>query len=156
MARPHLNDDSGSLADAIPHTPARRRYDCAAEQCPAPGTIFPGSTSGGGTGVCVYHYGASNSDWRRITQTLKDWDCVGYEVRECRRVMCDPNTACDPKAQNTLFASAWERLRPLVTGWEGELTPRIHEHYGDWGRRLDAFLGAQVVGQLRTQLGRRA
>lgn len=154
MAR-KLFDENAPLNTGT-YRPEKPQFACTADQCPAPGTIFPGATHGGGRGLCVFHYGANASDWPRITQVLKDWECVGYEFRECRRVMCDPATATDPRAQNALFGIAWKRLQPLVAGYEGELAPRADDRYDRWGRRLEEFVGGMVVAALRTQYGRAA
>jgi hypothetical protein len=155
MATRHrLSDDDGSLADAIPHTPAPRRYSCFADGCPMPGTITP---SGSGSSVCAWHYGILPTDIPKVTRVLRDWQCVSYEVGEARRVLTG-ELAADPTAIRRMFAAAWERLEPLAGTWAAELKPGnvrtskgvdrgplFPEGYGDWAKRLERFLGARVV-----------
>jgi len=129
-----------------PTEPQRMRYPCMARQCMMPGSIFP---AGAKEGVCAWHYGTNASDWPRITQILLDWGCVAYEINEARRVFTDPETRCAPKVLDQLYKTAWERLQPLVPGWEDALAPGktkagFAESYGDWARRLEKFLGTQV------------
>jgi hypothetical protein len=151
MARTSFPDGE-SIADAIPHTPTRRAYRCFAEQCPMPGTITP---SGAGSPTCAWHYGVVSSDIPKVTRVLLDWQCVSYEANEARRVLTG-ELATDPGAIDIAFRNAWERLQPLVPGWEAQLQPGnirtskgverpFREGYGDWAKRLDQFLGARVV-----------
>lgn len=128
------------------------RYPCSAMQCPMPGTI----STENGSNLCVYHCRASTRDWPRITQALKDWGVVMYEINECRRVHTDPETAFEPKVLADLFTAAWERLAPLAPGWEEQLKPQAgsggyKDSYRDWGLRLERFIGSQVVAQLTTR-----
>lgn len=147
-----FSEDDAAAAD-LQHQ--RTRYPCAAQQCPMPGTLYP---SGSRDGLCAWHYGTLASDWPRISQVLVDWGCVSYEVDECRRVHTASESAADPKAQETLFANAVERLRPLVaaSGWGPELEPKADERYANWGRRLEEFLGARVVERLTLKQRRAA
>lgn len=144
------DDDSD---DQQSSTPARMRYECCANGCPMPGTMFP---SGGSRGICCYHYATNASDWPRITKVLADWRCVTFEINECRRVLCDQDICTDVKAQNDAFRSAWERLMPALDmgGWNlAQLAPKPGEGYSNWARRLDEFLGGQVVAALRHKVG---
>lgn len=171
MARTTMDDTyrGGRVDDdPLPDERPARRYPCAAHQCPMPGTLFPG----GGKGVCAWHYGANSSDWPRITGKLLEWACVTYEVNEARRVLTGDNAA-NPVVLEALFAAAWERLQPLVSGWEDQLKPGnirwrdatqpagyrdsgMRESYSDWAKRLNEFVGAQVLGSVRKQYGRAA
>lgn len=162
MARTNF-DDSGSIADAIPHTPAKRRYPCFAEGCPMPGTIFPDSQA---AGVCAYHYGVKPGNVPRVTNVLRQWDCVAFECREARRVLTG-ELASDVKAIDDAFAKGWERLQPLAGEWAAYLMPGniltskdvdtgMRENYGDWAKRLERFIGARVVEALNLHEQRRA
>lgn len=146
-----------SLADAIPHRLARKRYPCFADGCPMPGTIFTTRLEDGdtGAGTCAWHYGVMPSDIPRVTRVLLDWQCVSYEVNEARRVLTG-ELAIDVKAIGEAFDGAWARLVPLVSGWEDQLRPQHGESYGWWANRLQRFLGAKVANSLRVQFGRRA
>lgn len=155
FTRHRLSDDDGSLADAIPHKPAPTRYRCEAHECPMPGTMFPSGSKGG---VCAWHYGAISSDWPRISRVLLDWGAVAYEVDECRRVHTASESACDPKAQDALYATAVERLSPFMAagGWTAEFEAMRGRSYAQWGRRLEEFLGARVVEALSIRQRRSA
>lgn len=142
--------------DLPPNQPARTRYECCANLCPMPGTMFP---SGGSRGICCFHYATNTSDWPRITQVLNDWRCVTFEINECRRVLCDQDICTDVKAQNDAFRNAWERLKPALDmgGWNlTQLSPKQGEGYSQWARRLDEFIGGQVVACLRNKVGSHA
>lgn len=143
------DDDSEDLP---PNKPARTRYECCANLCPMPGTMFPS----GGRGICCFHYATNASDWPRITQVLNDWRCVTFEINECRRVLCDQDLCTDVKAQNDAYRNAWDRLRPALDmgGWSlNHLEPKPGEGYSGWARRLDEFIGGQVVACLRSKVG---
>jgi hypothetical protein len=153
MARIDFDRD-GSIADAIPHNPASRTYRCFADRCPMPGTIFPGQLMGdkhGGT--CAWHYGVEPLDIPKVTAVLRDWQCLAYEISECRRVHTSAESATSPKAQDQLFAAAVERLREQVKsgGWGDEFEPKRGERYARWGQRLEEFLGGKVVEVLSTR-----
>jgi hypothetical protein len=151
-----------------PTEPPAQRYPCSAHQCPMPGTLFTGGTKG----MCAWHYGSNASDWPRITGKLLDWACVTYEVNEARRALTG-EAAANPAALASLFSAAWERLQPLVPGWEEQLRPGnirwrdatqptgyrdtgFRETYADWAKRLEAFVGGQVLGSVQKQYGRAA
>lgn len=139
----------GGRVNPDPPTPERRRYPCFADGCPMPGTMFPNGPDK--DGCCIYHYGAQPSDIPKVTQRLTDWQCVIAEINAARRVLTG-DTAADPKAQDEAQTAAWQRLAPLVelSGWADTLKPQPREGYGDWERRLEAFMGARVVEGLST------
>lgn len=157
-----LDDDTyrGGRVNADDDAPRHRRYPCFATGCPMPGTIWPGVTQGAGDqpGSCAWHYGVQPLNIPRVTQVLKDWGSVAYEVDECRRVHTSSETACSPKAQDAAFRIAVERLRPHVQagGWGDEFEARPGERYAGWGSRLEAFLGARVVEVLSVHARRAA
>lgn len=133
----------GRVAPADDEAPKQLRFACNAHQCPMPGTIFPAS---GSNGVCAWHYGGLPSDWPRITQVLRDWQCMVDEIDECRRIHSGAS-GFDPKVLSDTYAAAIARLRPFVQGggWGDAFEPKHGEQYRDWGRRLEAFLGGEVV-----------
>jgi hypothetical protein len=151
--------------------PKRLRYPCFAGGCPMPGTILPSGGKDGGPGSCAWHYGTKPSDIPRVTQVLKDWACLTYEVNEARRALTG-DIAADPKALADAFTAAWERLEPLVGDWAEQLRPgpirsrnratgivsdsHMPEGYADWAKRLTEFLGARVVEVLSTHRERKA
>lgn len=130
----------GALTDQTPKVV--KRYPCFAGGCPMPGTIFTGSTDSPGS--CAWHFGVLANDIPKVTQVLKDWNCVAYEVNEARRAHMG-ELACNPKALDDAHRAAWERLQPLVPGWEDQLQPQEGERYRAWMQRLERFLGARVV-----------
>jgi len=159
MARITLDDDEyrgGALAVA---TPKRKRHPCYADGCPMPGTIFTSGTDK--TGACAWHYGVVGMDVPKVTRALTDWACLAYEVNEARRTLTDPDVAAKPAVIAERMQTAWERLQPLVPGYEQELQPSTirdtayRESYGDWAKRLEAFLGARVVEVLGVKGPRR-
>lgn len=147
----------------------RKRYPCFADGCPMVGSIFPGAGVGGTgetPGSCAWHYGVNPTDIPKVTQVLRDWQVVSFEINEARRTLTG-ELAADPKALEERFAAAWDRLQPLVPGWETQLAPgNIHtskgvdrgfrEGYGDWAKRLERFLGARVVEVLSVHQRRAA
>jgi hypothetical protein len=155
--------------EPVEDKPNRPRYPCFAEGCPMAGTIFPGAGVGGTgdrPGTCAWHYGIVPTDIPKVTRVLLDWQCVAVEVREARRALTG-EIASDPKALAIAFSTAWERLQPLVTGWEDQLAPgtirtskgadtRHRQSYGDWAKHLERFIGARVVEVLTTHLRRAA
>lgn len=158
----------GAITEQAPK--AVRRYPCFAEGCPMPGTIWPGVTQGGtgdAPGNCAWHYGVNSHDIPKVTQVLKDWDCVTYEINQARRALTG-DLATNPKGLQDAFDAAWGRMQPLVEGeWEqhlkpgklrtrrGEVTP-YEEGYADWAKRLNEFLGARVAEVLSARHQRRA
>jgi hypothetical protein len=139
----------GAITDQTP----RKRYPCFAGGCPMPGSIFTGGTDS--PGVCAWHYRVAPNDIPKVTQALRDWECVAYEVREARRVLTG-EMATSPKAVEDAFAQAWERLEPLAGDYLELLKPGnirqrtgrelpFRETYSDWAKRLTEFLGARVV-----------
>lgn len=141
----HFSDDATAITP--PSTPKRLRYPCAAHQCPMPGTMFLG---GRDEGVCGWHARENPADWSRITQAIHDWECVVRTINRCRRVMTDPATCADAKAQDAAKADAWATMQPAVagSGWKNRVAPGERENLGDWGRRLEGFLGARVKGRI--------
>lgn len=155
MPRTPYTKPDENLSDAIPHKPAPRRNPCFADGCPMAGTMFPEGVGGERPGSCAFHYGINASDIPRVTRVLLDWACVSEEVRAARRALTG-EYAADPKALDALFVTAWQRLRPLVSGWEAQLAPgNVHsskgedrgfrEGYSDWSKKLERFLGGRVV-----------
>ena len=146
-----------SIADHLPQAPTKR-YGCAANGCPMPGTISGG---GHGSSSCSWHYGTSGHDWPRITQVLLDWQCVSDEINTCRRAHTDPETCGNPKVLDDMFDAAWRRMGPLVGAWEKDLRPQAGrggqmDSYVAWSLRLERFIGGRVVDVIRHQLGRKA
>jgi hypothetical protein len=130
--------DANADHTQVPDTgPQRLRYPCRSEGCPMPGTV---------DGECGYHYRENPSQWGQITRVLVDWECVTQAVRTARRVMTAPDTCVDPKAQELALIDAWKRLLPAVvhSGWRQRLEPQPRENLGDWGRRIEVFLGARI------------
>lgn len=172
MARTTLDHYAGGkvFADTPEGERPRMRYPCFATGCPMPGTIFPETSK---DGVCAWHYGVKPNDIPRVTNTLQAWDCVSFEVREARRILTSELRA-DPAGIQRAFAAAWERLEPLAgTTWASVLAPstikhrdkdapggyvdtRHHESYADWAKRLEAFVGLQVVESLSVNQRRAA
>lgn len=166
MARLKLDDDSP--ANALSHRPTIRRNACFADGCKMPGAIFINGTSA--PGCCAYHHAVAAHDVPRVTAALAEWGCLAYEVNEARRTLTG-ELATNPKAIDAAYAAAWQRLQPLVPGWERQLQPgnivhfddkgdpvptNLREGYGDWAKRMEAFLGQRVVESLRGQIGRKA
>lgn len=144
---------------AEPEPPKPRRYPCFANGCPMPGTIWPDIVQGGTgdrSGTCAWHYAVPEHDIPRVTQVLREWGCVAYEVSECRRVHCSTEVIGNPGALAALFQTAVERLRPAVKagGWADQFEANGRT-YRDWGRDLEAFLGGRVV-EARSTHQRRA
>ena len=143
--------DGDNIADAMPHTPVLPSYRCAAHGCPMTGAIF--EHSGGGAGICAYHFASNTTDWPRITRSLVEWECVTREIRECRRVHMEPETATKPAVVEKLFKAAIARLEPLTGTWWDQLKPQAGrggriDNYRDWGMRLETFIGGTVIGEL--------
>lgn len=136
--------------------PTVQRYPCFADGCPMAGTIFPNGTADGKPGVCAFHYAANPTDIPKITQVLNDWQCVANEIRAARRCVTGP-AAADPATQDREQALAWGRLGPVVQrgGWGDVLAPRPGEHYGEWAKHLERFLGARVVEVLSVRRSER-
>lgn len=173
MARTSLDDHyrggriDGSGGD---DPPKPRRYPCFAAGCPMPGTIFLGAGVGGtgdAQGSCAWHYAVQPHDIPKVTRVLLDWQCVAYEVREARRAHTSSELASNPQGLADAFDAAWQRVQPLVPGWEDELRPGIarsskgealghREDYRAWGQRLERFLGARVVESLSVNVRRTA
>lgn len=140
-------DDKAPDAPAQDTTVRRMRYPCAAHQCPMPGALYLGGNS---DGLCGWHAREPSGDWAKITQALRDWECVTLTVNAIRRAMTDPATCADPKAQRETMERLWAQMRPAVLGgWTRRTEPQRLEHLGDWGRRLEAFLGARVKERQR-------
>lgn len=135
-----FTDDDAAQQDQ----PQRVRYPCFAAGCPAAGTLFPNGTQS--PGVCVWHYQVQPSDIPKVTQRLVDWRCVGVEL-EAARSLLTGEAAADARAQDEAQAQAWQRLGPVVqrSGWGDVLAPRPGEHYGEWAKHLERFIGARVV-----------
>jgi hypothetical protein len=156
MATRKTFDESDSIADAIPHKPVRR-YQCAAHQCPMPGTM----SGEGGSGICAYHYGTHGTDWPRITHVLLDWAILSDEVNHCRRLHCDPANSTSPDLLDGEFKLAVERVLQGAGTWADELKPGLNrrgdpEAYQVWVYRLECFLGQRVVESLSKRLGKKA
>lgn len=144
----------GRLEQDAPKPP-RPRYPCFAEGCPMPGTIFPGVIQGGtgdSPGTCAWHYGLIPNDIPRVTQLIREWECVAREIDRARRVHTGP-LACDPAALQREFDAAVARLRPAVQsgGWGNTFEREGMEGYGRWAQRLEVFLGKRVRELLQPQ-----
>lgn len=153
FAKPEKNT---SIADAIPHKPVMR-YQCAANQCPMPGTM----SGEGGSGVCAYHYGTHGTDWPRITQTLLDWAILSDEITHCRSLHCNPANATSPDVLEQEFGLATARVMQGAGAWSDQLKPGLNrsgnpESYQAWVYRLECFLGQRVVECLTKKLGKKA
>jgi hypothetical protein len=149
--RRHFSGDE-SIADSLPHHSTSKLNACMASQCRMVGSIFPGAMHGATSGgVCVYHYGVVGADIVRVTQMLADWECVTSEINTARRLFTDIATCADPTVLAKAYTDAWQRLQPLVTGWEKELSPG-RDLYAQWIRRLEAFLGGQIANALRNRV----
>jgi hypothetical protein len=130
---------SGNDAPAIQDEPRQLRYHCFANNCPMPGTIFPG---GSDSGVCAWHYGCNGSEVAKVSQVLADWDCVVRVVNAGRRCLTGADTATDGRAQSGELAALWRDLAPAVwdSGWKLRVEPQAGENLGDWTRRMERFL----------------
>lgn len=139
MARKQFNAADDAPA---PVEETKARFACAANDCAMPGTIFPASAR---EGVCGWHYGVQGSQWPRVTQVLRDWECVAFEINDGRRALIGPGAA-DPKFQDRRFYEAVARLRPAVNagGWGSTFEAQAGEHYENWVKRLEKFLADQV------------
>lgn len=164
-------DYRGGRIDQPKDKPKKATYPCYADGCPMPGTMFPNGVSHDQDGmprpgVCPFHYGVVPSDIPKVSNTLRSWECVVYEIDAGRAVLTGAMSS-DPKAQDDAFRQAWERLKPLSGVWEAELAPGnlrtskgverpFREGYSDWIRRLERFIGARVVEVLSVNQHRRA
>jgi hypothetical protein len=143
-----------SSANVVPHKSVMR-YQCAAHQCP-----MPGSVSGEGwSGVCAYHYGTHGTDWPRITQALLDWVILSQEVEHCRRLHCDPANVARPDVLEHEYHLAVQRVMRGAGTWADEIKPGTSrsgqpESYQAWVYRLECFLGQRVVECLSRRIGR--
>lgn len=117
-------------------------YRCFADGCSMPGSIFLNS---GRTGTCAWHYGALPSDLPRITQVLKDWECLTFEVRAARAALSG-DKASDPKALHDLFVEAQGRVLAATNGggWGDTFKPKPVEDYRTWALRLGVFVSKRI------------
>jgi hypothetical protein len=136
MNKSHF-DAAGELP--APVVQKQLRYHCFANNCPMPGTIFPG---GSDSGVCAWHYGCNGSEVAKVSQVLADWDCVVRVVNAGRRVLTAPETATDGRQQTAEWAALWAELGASVagSGWKQRVEPETGENLGDWTRRMERFL----------------
>lgn len=125
--------------------PKPLRYPCVANGCPMPGVIFTG-----GPGICGWHFGTSGEEFSRVTESLQRWECVTRAINAARRVVSTPATCADGKAHARVLRDEWAALAGAVhgTGWKRRVEPKPGEHVGDWGRRLEVFLGARIKSEL--------
>lgn len=139
------------------------RYPCFATGCPMAGTIFAEHSR---RGSCAWHYGVVPNDIPRVTNALRAWECVAFEIDQGRAVLTGP-LAMDAAGQDKAFTEAWARLKLLAGVWQDELAPGnlrtskgverpFRESYGDWIRRLERFIGARVVETLTVNQRRAA
>ena len=137
-------DPSVDPSDAIDEAPggAQRSGGCFADGCTMPGTI----SVGGKTWCCAWHHGVLPTDIPRVTQVLRDWECLTYEINIGRRVLTGPH-ACDPKAQNKAFAEAVRRVGDATGegGWGDRFEHREGQDYRAWLLGLERFLGGRVL-----------
>lgn len=143
--RNSFNPDADDSAPA-PTGPTVRGHPCWAQGCPMPGTIF---TGGSASGVCGWHYGVPGNDVPRVTQMLRNWDCVSTAINRARRDLTDPDIAAKPGILKERFENLWRELSPLVPGWEGSLQPRAHESYDEWRISAEKFLAMRIAEDLR-------
>lgn len=139
VRRGHFDEEG---ADAPPDAgPKRVRATCLANGCTMPGTLFLG-----GDGICAWHLGCSANELPRITEVMRNWQCVTEAINAGRSFANDPARCSDVKAQTVALLSAWNRMHESVigSGWEPTLKPVQAETYGDWTRRLEQFLSDRI------------
>ena len=149
--------------DAPPDAkPQRLRYPCFADGCPMAGRMFMAGTDKAGT--CAWHYGVPPTEIPKVTRVLQDWQCVAFEIDAAWHVLSG-ELAADPGGIDAAMRDAWARLQPLTPGWEAQLAPghrtnraglQYRETYGDWARKLEAFIGGRVQEVLSTHRRRDA
>lgn len=114
----------------------RRRYQCLAHGCPLPGSIFLSGHDA--PGICALHMSCNSSDMPRITDVLRNWECVTFVHETCRQFLNDPGRCGDVKAERTLLAAQWTELARMAPDW-----PQLKPHgstLGEWARQLLHFL----------------
>jgi hypothetical protein len=110
-----------------------------------PGTIF--TQSGKGPGICAWHYGSNAHTMPRITEVLRNWQCLADAINAARRFACDPGLAA---LEAQTMRELWRNLSALTTGWEG-LAPKPGQRLSDWGRQLEKFLSTRVAEDVRNK-----
>lgn len=114
---------------------------CFAAGCPMPGSM----SSGGNSWSCAWHYAAQPSTIPRITQVLRDWECLTYEINAGRRALTGKHCA-DPKVLHDLYIEAQERVKVATAagGW-ADAFDGAGMDYRTWLYKLDMFLGQRVA-----------
>lgn len=141
--RAHFSEDEDAAA-LPPAEPQRLRFPCAAHQCPMVGAIFVGGPDA--PGQCMFHAREPANDWPKITQALKDWECVTTAILRARRVLASQDASSDGALHQRTLKAEWEAMLPAVlgSGWKTRVEPRLLETLGEWTRRLEGFLHARV------------
>lgn len=175
MARTNFDENGGYHGGRVnpeDDTPKVRRYPCFATGCPMPGTMWASGESTDKPGTCAWHYGVAPPNIPRVTATLQQWACLTFEVAEARRVLTG-ELRSNPAAVKAAFEAAWDRLSDQVGNWAEVLKPSTIRHrdkaaeggfrdsgtsegYVEWARRMEAFVGLQVVESLKLHDQRRA
>lgn len=145
MARRAFNhaEDPEAQTDSAPGGTARTG-GCFADGCPMPGSI----NTGGKHWHCPWHHEVLPTDIPRVTQILRDWECLTYEINIGRRILTGA-TACDPKAQNEAFRGAVERVLAATAsgGWGDEFDAKGKDYRG-WLSGLERFLAGRIARTL--------
>lgn len=117
------------------------RGTCFANGCVMPGTI----SAGNGSWQCAWHYGAQPSAIPRVTQVLRDWECLTYESSVGRRALTGKHFA-DPKVLMDLHAEAIARVLAATKGggWGDYFERHGSEDYRRWINRIEIFLGKRI------------
>lgn len=123
-----------SLADAIPHQPARKTNHCAANGCPMAGSI---------DGNCAYHFGLVGMDIPRATSVLNQHHDLRDAINEGRRLLSDA------KGDPAMLAGEWRKLRELVAFAGYDVPPaKHHDGLGGWVNRCEGML-LGFIGEAR-------
>lgn len=119
--------------------------------CFANGCVLPGSirVDGSGSWTCAMHYAVQPSDLPRVTQVLKDWECLTYELTVGRSALVGP-MATDGRALDKLYSEAAERVAVATAGggWGDVFDRKPGLDYRTWLLRLEHFLGGRVHATL--------
>lgn len=139
-------DHTKDQTDA-PKTGAQLLPSCAcfADGCKMPGTI----NTGGRSWSCAWHYGAMPEHIPRITQTLRDWECITSEIRIGRKLL---NTAANGAVVLKAYGEAVERVLAATAsgGWGDELAGSMQGSYSGWLQKLSLFLQWRIAVGLGT------
>ena len=127
-------------APSLPENP----YRCCAHGCPMPAAL-----TGDGPAICSWHYGASYTDWGKITRVMDDWSVLTREINVGRRILADSVVGCNAAAVHDAYGHAVNRLQPYFTEWP-EIAPAANfggqfDDYRSWVLRLSRFLASQIA-----------